>query len=167
MVPDVDLLIGAALRAMKDVVVPAIPADQGGAAEQARLVIGVLSLLQQRVSFEGARSRKELEIAVELAEQIVSVLSNPGALKAELDAARDASDETIGDKGRDSIRKSLLACLASSIDNESDREAKDQLLRAVLSVSSKQNSLTRAWSTPAGFEPASAEGDPLIPLTER
>jgi len=167
MVPNVDLLIGAALRAMKDVVAPAIPPEQGVAVEQARMVIGVLSLLQQRVSFEGARSLKELEIAVELAEQLVSVLSDPDALKAELKAARQGSEEAIDERKRDSITKSLLSCLAASIDNEVNREVKDQLLRVVLQVSSKQTSLTRAWSMPSGFEPASSDVDPLIALTER
>lgn len=167
MVPDVDLLIGAALRAMKEVVVSAIPQDQGTAAEQARMVIGVLSLLQQRVSFEGARSRKELEIAFDLAELLVPVLSDPRALKAELEAARQDSDGVMNDKKRDAVRRSLLTCVATSIDNEGNREAKDRLLRVVLNVSSRQTSLTRAWSMPSGFEPASTSADPLIALTER
>ncbi|MEJ2409885.1 MAG: hypothetical protein P8Y58_12525 [Novosphingobium sp.] len=167
MVPDIDLLIGSALRAMKDVVAPAIPSEKGVAAEQAGLIIGVLSLLQQRVGFEGARSRKELEIAVELAEQLVPVLSDPGALKAGLEAARQGRDEAMDERKRDGIRKALLACLASAIDNEGDREAQDRLLRAVLNVSSRQTSLTRAWSLPSGFEPAANGVDPLIALTER
>ena len=167
MVPDVDLLIGAALRAMKEVVAPAIPPEQGVAAEQARMVIGVLSLLQQRVSFEGQRSLKEMEIAVELAEHVASVLSDPGALKAELEAARQDLDDEMNDKERDAVRRSLLSCLASSIDSEDNREAKDKLLRVVLNVSSKQTSLTRAWSMPSGFEPASTDADPLIALMKR
>lgn len=166
MVPDLDLLIGAALRAMKEVVAPAIPQEEGVAAEQARMVIRVLSLLQQRVGFEGARSLKELEIAVELAEQLVPVLSNPGALKAELEVARQGSDVGMNDKKRDAIRKSLLSSLAASIDMEDDREARDQLLRVVLKVTTKQTSLARAWSMPSGFEPASTDVDPLIALTE-
>ena len=164
MVPDVDLLLGAALRAMKDVVAPAIPPEQGVAAEQARLVIGVLSLMQQRVSFEGQRSLKELEIAVALAEEVVSVLSNPSALKSELEAARQGLDDLMNDKERDAVRKSLLACVASSIDSEDNSEAKDSLLRVVLKVSSKQTALARAWAMPSGFEPASSDADPLIAL---
>jgi len=166
MVPDVDLLLGGALRAMKDVVAPAIPQDQGVAAEQARMVIGVLSLFRRRVSFENARSLKELEIAVELAEHVVLVLSNPGALKAALEAARQGSDNAMNDKRRDAVRRSLLSCVATSIDGERNREAKDQLLRVVLDISAKQTSLARAWSMPSGFEPTSSDVDPLIALTE-
>ena len=167
MVPDVDLLLGAALRAMKDVVAPAIPPEQEVAAEQARIVMGVLSLLRQRVAFESARSLRELQIAVELAEQVVSVLSNPAALKAALEAARQNSDNAMNDKKRDAVRRSLLSSVATSIDGEHNREAKDRLLRVVLDVSAKQTSLTRAWSIPSGFEPASSDVDPLIALTDR
>ena len=166
MVPDLDLLIGTALRAMQDVVAPAIPVERGVAAEQARMVIGVLSLLQQRVSFEGARSIMELEIAIELAEQITPVLSDPGALKAALEAARRGGGDAMNDKKRDAIRKSLLSCLAASIDREDDLDARAQLLRIVLQVSCKQTSLARAWSMPSGFEPASSDVDPLVALTE-
>lgn len=167
MVPNVDLLVSAALRAMKEVVAPAIPQEQGVAAEQARVVIGVLSLLRKRVSFESVRSLKELEIAVDLAEQVTGVLSNPGALKAELEAARQNSSDAMNDKKRDAVKRSLLACVATSIDDEHDREAKNRLLRAVLEISAKQTSLARAWSMPSGFEPASSDVDPLIALTER
>jgi len=157
-----DLLISAALRAMKDVVAPAIPAEQGVAAEQARIVMGVLSLLQQRVSFEGARSRKELELAVAMAEEVASVLSDPGALQAELEAARSSSADVLNDKTCDAVRRSLLSCVAMSIDSEDNPEARNQLLRIVLGASAEQTSLTRAWSSPSGFEPAPADGDPLI-----
>jgi hypothetical protein len=87
-------------------------------------------------------------------------------LLVELEAARQGSDLGMNGKKRDAMRKSLLSCLAASIDNEDDAEAKQQLLRVVLDVSSKQTSFARAWSMPSGFEPASTDGDPLIVLTE-
>lgn len=156
-----------AVRALTDVVLPAVDTGNKLAQEQVRLVIGMLGLLMQRLPLFYRYDRDELACSLKLAEELEALCGGQAhaaqALKdlapsvahgrnvharaavepAELEATNVALRERIG---------TLVTALSSGVSADAMRPVS----RVVLDHSKQQLLRERAWLAPQGWEPASS-----------
>lgn len=158
MVPDIDLQLRVVIKALRDVVAPAIDPGNRLAAEQLHLSIATLGMVEARLPLAGRRVRAELANAIAMAEA-----ADAAALAAPLSEARAALENPRAD-GRDlEMHKArLLTAVSTLIDDVPEDGARtDSLARAVIAASKPQFDLIRAWCLPAGFEP---DPDEVVPI---
>jgi len=150
MIPDPDLQLSVAIKALRDVVAPAVNPADAVAVEQLHLALATLSMVRSRLPFIHAVARQELANALllaaavdtqgrigELIAQGREMLENPAITTAEIDV----------------IRGSLLDAVSNHIVSISDPDRQKSIAKAVIAHSRPQCDLARAWSLPAGFEP--------------
>lgn len=153
MVPGLDLQLRVVMKALRDVVAPAVDPANQLAQEQLGLSLATLAMVQSRLPYLHAGSRRELTNAVALAtavakaaetarldEQIASaqaLLDNPDGLFTDLESTRGA----------------LLAAVSALVEETQDPPRRTAISKAVIAASKPQFDLVRAWSLPAGFEP--------------
>ena len=158
MVPDIDLQLRVVLKALRDVVAPAIDPANRLAVEQLHLSIATLGMVQARLPLAGARVRAELANAIALAEAAggAGFGSLVAAAKAALDDPRCNADALGAQKTQ------LLAAVSGLVEDAPDGDSADVLARAIVSASRPQFDLIRAWCLSAGFEPDPEE----VPVLE-
>jgi hypothetical protein len=158
MVPDIDLQLRVVIKALRDVVLPAVDSGNRLAVEQLHLSIATLGMVEARLPLAGRRVRAELANAIALAEA-----ADAAALAAPLFAAKAALEDPRAD-GRDlEMHKArLLTGVSTLVDEAPGNGARaDSLARAVVAASKPQFDLIRAWCLPAGFEPDPGEVAPI------
>jgi hypothetical protein len=158
MVPDIDLQLRVVIKALRDVVLPAVDSGNRLALEQLHLSIATLGMVEARLPLAGSRLRAELANAIALAEA-----ADAAALAAPLSAAKAVLEDPRAD-GRDlEIHKArLLTAVSTLVDGApGDGARADSLARAVVAASKPQFDLIRAWCLPAGFEPDPNEVPPI------
>jgi hypothetical protein len=149
MVPDIDLQLRVVIKALRDVVAPAVDPDNRLAVEQLHLSLATLGLIEARLPLAGRRVRAELANAIVLAEA-----ADASGLAGPLAAAKAALEDPHADAHQiDSHKSRLLAAVSALVDTAPDGTGADALARAVVSASKPQFDLIRAWCLPAGFEP--------------
>jgi hypothetical protein len=165
MVPDADLQLRVVIKALRDVVSPAVEPANRLAMEQLQLSIATLGLLQARLPLLHQCARRELANAIALAEALGAVADTGGLLDAPLAPARAAVE------GADSSAIELEACKARLLEaacrvvERSAGDATDRAIaRAIIAASKPQFDLARAWCLPAGFELHPGEVPPLEEL---
>ena len=161
MVPDINLQIAVVIKALRDVVAPAVDAANKLAIEQLHLSIATLGLDQQRLPLDLRRARRELQNAIQLAEEVHTAALEP-QLHISVAAARATLvDPRLDEAALDGVRTELLAhveaVVAAAVGGPSER----QVARAVIVASRPQCDLARAICAPAGFDPAASELPPL------
>lgn len=160
----------ASIKALEDVVAPAVDAGNPLAVEQLKMTCAYLSLAAQRLDSRHARLRFEtaefLGLACELAPH---ARGGDARLAAALDAAVREADAALrdADAPEDALRDAACAlsraasalvrtCAAARADARADVE------RAVLRVSKRLLDARRAWFAPLGVDP-----DPGLPPLSR
>ncbi len=154
--PSVELRLRTMLRAMNEVILPAIDGDDSLAQEQARLMTGHLQALLAHHAGEGrlaARQRQRLDaLAAELLE-IADGGPVTRAAGAALAAARGSDDPAL------SLAVERLVIAAGADGSESLRERS----RTLVLAHAREQALTgRAWFRPMGFD-AAPDALPDIP----
>ncbi|MGC4092018.1 MAG: hypothetical protein QM756_29870 [Polyangiaceae bacterium] len=86
-----ELQIASMIRAMQDIVLPAVDPANRLAQEQARLVIATLGLVAQRLPLAYRYDRDELTRYVALADDLLSCLPSPARAHVEVCLALDAA----------------------------------------------------------------------------
>ena len=155
-------LLRASIKALKEVVAPAVDATNPLAVEQLRMVTTCLSLLAEQLPYRGERLRFDLLSRIGLAQALIAVLpvrpgsqDSEGGLHSANDAAQaiaqrpDATERDIVD-----ATATLGAVLAAVVRgaaaaNESVRRAIEQ---TVLAHSKSWLDVQRAWFLPMGFD---------------
>ncbi len=155
MLPDCDLQLRVVIKALQDVVVPAVDPANQLAVEQIRLSLATLEMVRSRVPLVDKCARKELANAVEMAAALCDAGRGNEAddlrrLIGEAQQALGVVDPSRSDLVR--IRTALLGAVSTMID---DADASDvgQLSRIGLAKAKAQVELQRSWCTPSGFEP--------------
>jgi hypothetical protein len=159
----------AALKALKDVVSPAVDPSNPLAVEQLRMVCGFLAMVCEQLPYRAQRVRFDLLSAVDLAQALSSgighaTLDGAGALPVALARAvalqhtSDASEADLqqatarlGEATRDLIRESA----------EADDAVRRDIDRVVLRHSKAWLDVQRAWFAPLGFD---KEARALLPI---
>jgi hypothetical protein len=150
----------AALKALKDVVSPAVDPSNPLAVEQLRMVCGFLAMVCEQLPYRAQRVRFDLLSAVDLAQALASgidlaTLDRAEALPVALASAialqrtPDASEADL---------QQATALLAEAIRNliresaEVDEATRRKLERVVLRHSKTWLDVQRAWFSPLGFD---------------
>jgi hypothetical protein len=166
MVPDIDLQLRVVIKALREVVAPAVDPNNKLALEQFHLSLATLGFVESRLPLVRKRVRQELQNAVALAEAVAAALKqNSSPITTEVIAARTAlADADVDTSELEAFKSRLLAAVSAAVNASSDAATDLALAKAVVAASKPQFDLTRAWGLPAGFEPDPAEVPPLAGL---
>ncbi|MES2493355.1 MAG: hypothetical protein V4579_08765 [Pseudomonadota bacterium] len=159
MVPDAELQLGVVIKALRDVVAPAVDPDNKLALEQLHLSIATVGLVQRGLPLAHARARQELLNALDLAEAVGAAGCPVETMPAQAALADPAANET----RLDDARRAMLIAVEQAVADAAGTERETAVARAVIRASKPQCDLARAWSAPAGFE---VEPDALPPLAD-
>lgn len=163
MVPDLELQLDVVLKALGEVVMPALPPTERIAAEQLGLSIATLGLVRSRLALEPRRSRAELANALALAEGIAALAAAP-ELHGALASGRALLADPNPQPGAFAEAVQCLSTLSSAAVDASEGEEGAAIDRMVVERSGPIFDLARAWGLPAGFEPDPDEVPPLDAL---
>ncbi len=148
MTPSVDERLASIVRALTDVVLPALPSEAGLAKEQVQLALGHIQILRAQIDAIPAFEAEELADAMALAERLIAIRGADGAaLDGALNAARTARTPA-------AIRAARIAINASIHDVIVSAPANPAVEQAVLLAETARTEKDRAWFAPFGFDPA-------------
>ncbi len=170
MVPTINSRLQSMVRAMQDVVLPALDADNAIAQEQGKLVLGSLSLLLGQIdyahTFEVIEARDLCALLAEIAAMAQTSRLTEVALEAvqtELNQARSLIEiattpvhvlQQVNHDLRDA-----LAHLIEQIERVGSRELARALALRVLDFSATQLTRERSWVAGTGFDPPGSVPD--------
>ncbi|MGE0487103.1 MAG: hypothetical protein AB7Q81_23325 [Gammaproteobacteria bacterium] len=154
-----DLALHAAINSLTKVVLPAVDAANGPAQEQLQIVIGLLSLLTERLPLEYAFDRDELERALVFAEGLLAMAPEDLASEHLAAAAVDARGVLDGARSapHDLQRavRALRECsgaMITALHGLADATQREALGALVLAHQREQLTRERAWLLPQGWE---------------
>jgi hypothetical protein len=156
--------IKSMVKAMTDVVLPAIDPANKLAQEQARLVIGMLGLMAQQLPLQFRFDRDELARLLELAAALKQAAGRSPALRTGVEnmgqaAAAAAVTLEQAKVGPEQLEQSVRALRAVTSElvraacSTADEPAMQQVQDAVLAVSKEQFLRDRSWVLAQGWEP--------------
>jgi hypothetical protein len=165
MLPDIDLRLSNTIKALSDVVLPALPAGEALAREQAQLAIAHLGLVQQQWKAALAFESNSLAAACRLADALLALLRGDPQGAPLLAARAHAAAVNRFDYGAvERAHRELLAALAGIVaDYRSEEPLPAALLDAVLAYGEAQARRERRWFAACGLDP---DRDQLPPLPE-
>ena len=161
MTPDIGMRLGTIARALQQVVIPALPADQVLAIEQATLCLGHLGIIAEQLRYVGQYDATCLADMTGLAEQLIEASAGGPRTHAATEVLRDliagagTSPAGVAATAKDQ-RNALAAAIdaliwASGLDAEPDFAATSHAL--VLEHGTKQAFRDRAWFRSSGLDP--------------
>ncbi len=164
------------MRAMKDVVIPAVDPGNRLAVEQAQLVLGMLALLGRQLPVLFRFDRDELARLAESAERLERVCATDPALREQAQrlsalatTARDRLARSAVDPSElvDASRalRAEIGALASEMGGVTDAEHVAAVTLEVLELSREQLLRDRALLAPQGFEAGLPAIETLLPTT--
>lgn len=164
----------ASIRALEDVITPAIDASNPLAVEQLRMVRGYLALVADRLSLRHDRLRHQATGLLALGRRL---LPHAAACGEELEHAfqgaidRVAAATAATDAPEDELMRSgtALAAAVSALVREcavQDPKTRDAVERAVLQASGEWIDVERAWFAPLGFDHEAMSLPPLYQLLQ-
>ena len=154
-----------AIRALTDVVLPAVDPANKLAQEQARLVIGMLGLLMQRLPLSYRYDLDELARSLALAGELQGLGKDRPHAAAALEAlapsvarARDvqsrAGVEPSELEATNLALRTAIGTLVTALSTGVSGDALKPVSRVVLEHAGEQLLRERAWLAPQGWEPA-------------
>lgn len=162
MIDHTDDGLRAAIKALDEVVAPAIDTANPLAVEQLRLVSRFLGFLRTRMPYEHARARHELQHYFGLAGTLMPLAPNDAPVRSRdlLGAAIRAAGPLLDDPaaGAQQIQGAItsLSCAASTLVREvahAPAAVREPIERAVIRAAQALLDAQRAWFLPMGFEP--------------
>jgi hypothetical protein len=164
-----DNALRAAIKALNEVVGPAVDPGHPGAQQQLRLVVQFLEFHRDRLPLHLDRARFELREHLSLAERLVELAHSE--LPQEADALRASIDPAREVEGRDWVRpaeaRGVTAGLETAITElvraaaELDEQRRRPIERAVVAAGAGLLTGERAWFAPQGFD-SEADALPLL-----
>jgi hypothetical protein len=160
------------VKALTDVIGPAIDPSDALAKEQLRLVVDYLEFVRERLDALYGRERFELSHHLEMARTLHALepACSPQAREKLTAALRDGNDVRARPGAGVPALKSATAALASAIRSlvreaaTFDEPVRRRIERAVIDATEGRVKFDRAWYLPLGFEPAPSEVLPLSDL---
>jgi hypothetical protein len=168
------LLIPSMIKAMTDTVLPAVDPENHLANEQARLVIGMLHLMQRRLPLLARYDRTELRHFVELAGRLAVESRGGEATTRAVDglaAAARAGERTLERAAVDpsDVERALfdlrarVGDLVRAIAEDGEAESRRTIRRTIIASSAAEIERARSWLAPQGWE---GDPSPLPPIEE-
>lgn len=163
--------VRAAIKALDEVIAPALDPAQPLAAEQLRLVRGLLDFLGARVALLHERHRFELEHYAALAQQLAADAAQvsgeaAATLAAALAGAAPVRADPLASNDAMAAATAPLAAAASALVREAagaEPALRRRIEQAVIRGARPWVDVQRAWFAPRGFE---LEPDTLPPLAD-
>ncbi|WP_143068818.1 hypothetical protein [Solimonas aquatica] len=162
------------IKALSEVVLPAVDAGNQLAQEQTRLTIGMLNLMAQQLPLQFRFDCDELARLLEFSRQLCEqTQGGPGceAARAELAQGSEHAAEVLqrAAAGPSQVEQAvrelrrLSGVLIGVCSSAMNLEGQDRVARLVLAMSKAQLLRDRAWLLPQGWEP---DPQALPPITE-
>lgn len=153
MVPDLDLQLGVSIKALRDVIIPAIDPANGVALEQAHLTLATLGMARQNFPYIQRLARTELRHAIAMGDAVAGSVQASTPLVDLRVAARSAlADPEAGAGTLDACRHAILSEIETQIAQAETGEFAP-IAKAYLGAVEPQLELQRKWSAGAGFDP--------------
>lgn len=163
------------IKAMTEVVLPAVGPDNELACEQAQLVLGMLHLLAARLPWQFHYDVDELDRALKLSAAILEHGSGGPVTRSALEtleasAARGRSVLAGAQASPEDLENAILelrqqtADLLTALGTDGERDCRKTLGRAVVDASREQIERERAWFAPQGWDTESDAPAPLETL---
>lgn len=159
MTPDIGMRLGTIARALQQVVIPALPADQVLAIEQATLCLGHLGIIGEQLSHVADYEAVGLADMTRLAQQLVE--ASAGGPRTQ-DATEALRETLAGDSSDDAAatakdRRNALAAGIDTLIGASGHDGSPGFLaesqRLVLAHGTRQTFRDRAWFRGSGLDP--------------
>lgn len=159
-----DLQIKSVIKAMNDVVLPAVDPQNKLAQEQVRLCMGLLGLMARQLPLQFRFDCDELARLSAYSAELQRIASGGSQTSAALTALKDATssaDETLErakaspqdvEQAVRSLRQAT-GSLVSSVFRDGDGAVQDRVQHATLAMSKEQLLRDRAWVISQGWEP--------------
>lgn len=155
--------IQSMIKAMTDVVLPAVAPEHKMAQEQARLVIGMLTLLAQRLPLQFRYDRDELDRYVALAAQLQKRVQGADRTRAATDEMNAclSNGAAVLDRARAEPceveaavfdLRAAVSALVQAAAEEGDSSSQAALKELILGAAKAQLDRERAWLISMGFE---------------
>jgi len=162
----------AAVKALTDIVAPAISHTDPLANEQLRLVVDYLEFVRRRLDFLHDRDRFELDhnLAMARALDALGVLGSGTTMALLKSAMQDGEHAQTFPAASSPALKSAAAALAAAVRElirESagfDAKIRLGIERCVMDATDERITFDRAWYLPLGFDPAGGEVPALADL---
>lgn len=159
-----EIQLASVLKAMKDVIIPAIDPDNRLAVEQAQLVTGMLGLMQHQLPLQYRFDRDELKRLVELLQGLKVICDLDPALelllgkyKGVITESRAVLDASGVDPAQlhETVRRlrEVVGDVVSVANEHASEPARQRIERDVLELSREQLLRDRALVAPQGWEP--------------
>ena len=157
MVPDLDLQLQTAIKALGDNVKPAVDPDDKVAVEQLGIVMATLAMVRERLPSQRRFIRRLLEDEIALAVDVGDALGKGAILADDIAAARSAlADPELDSAELAEIRSGLTSKTVSLI-AQAGTAGLEALTPVVLKGAKPSLERLRAWCVPSGFEPYASE----------
>lgn len=159
-----EIQITAIIKAMKDVVIPAVDSDNKLAVEQAQLIVGLLNLMAYQLPRLYRFDRDELKRLLDGASELATLRSRDPAIMAAArqlftcqETARRVLDRCTADPAEltDAVRdmRQATGALMSAAAKGADPATLTWIEKAVLDLSREQLLRDRSLLLPQGWEP--------------
>ena len=149
MMPDIDLQLGVAIKALESTIAPALTDDNPLASEQCQLAIATLAFVRARLPMQRRMLRAELGDTVALARRLSKAAGRP-ALEAAADRAATVLDDPACENEALAEAEARLASACTACIEAAEND--DALTRLVVTAYARRVERGRAWVLPAGFE---------------
>ena len=172
-----DIQLRSMIKAMTEVVLPAVDPDNDLACEQAQLVVGMLHLMAARWPWQFHFDIDALGRALELSSGIchdadggpetraaVAALNDAAARGNAILARAKASPEDL--EQAIMMIRSKTASAVEALHLDGKPECRATIGRAVLNAAREQNTRERAWFSPQGWDTESEAPPPLETLLD-
>lgn len=161
MVPDFDLQLQVAMKALAETVAPAVDPTNSVAKEQLNLAIGTLGIVRSRLPYVRAFVRRQSQDAIAIAEKIASIVGASAA--GSIGGAVEKMQQTLRDPEADvfaieNARSELVSASCAAIEAA---PASPQLQALILNDTEASVNRLRAWYIGSGFDPDPKSLKPL------
>ena len=159
-----EIQLSAMIRAMKDVVIPAVDAKNELAMQQAQMVVGLLNLMSHQLPVQFRFDRDELQRLVASAQSLSKLKSQDPAIgeaAAQLQACSARATDVLERCATDPVElttavrdmREATSILMTATSGGQDKVALDAVEGVVLRLSKEQLLRDRSLMLPQGWEP--------------
>lgn len=151
MAPDIDLQLQVVIRALEDVIQPAVNPANPAAQEQVRLSLAILRHVKNRHAAASVVTMRELDNAIRLGEA-VQANANDALLHEALRAAEMPTSRTNDAAARRAVG-AIQTAVAEIVRRTAFSADGRPIALAVITASTDQFDLVRSWFRASGHEP--------------
>jgi hypothetical protein len=152
MVPHISLQLQVVQKALSEVVAPAVDSCHKVAQEQLGLSIATLHMVMDRLPYSRKLVRKELAIAITMANAVAASAPSSGLSSAIAIAEQVLNDVDAENSDIAAQKEELMGKLANLVDTLDDAESRTRISRIIIRESKAQADLYRRWCAASGFD---------------